>query len=119
MDTLQPLLKSLQGFFSPSEAKGGLLSKIILAMILPIGNVKGSYLHKKLSIVLGYSIRKTRFYRFLTCKCMRWDKLWEYVFKLIPNPLEKSRFIVALDDSINPKSGKKIFGCEKFFDHRS
>ena len=48
---------------------------------------------------------------------MRWDKLWEYVFKLIPNPLEKGCLIVALDDSINPKSGKKIFGCEKFFDH--
>ena len=117
MDTLQPLLKSLQGFFSRSEAKGGLLSKIILAMILPIGNAKGSSLYKKLLIVLGYSITKTRFYRFLACKCMRWDKLWQYVFKLIPNPLEKGRLILGLDDSINPKSGKKIFGCEKFFDH--
>lgn len=86
-------------------------------MILPIGNAKGSSLYKKLLIVLGYSITKTGLYRFLACKCMRWDKLWQYVFKLIPNPLEKGRLILGLDDSINPKSGKKIFGCEKFFDH--
>lgn len=86
-------------------------------MILPISTAKGSYLYKKLTVVLGYSITRTRFYRFLACKCMSWDKLWHYVFKLIPAPLEKGRLILAFDDSINPKSGKKVFDCEKFFDH--
>lgn len=27
------------------------------------------------------------------------------------------RLLLALDDYINPKTGKKIFGCDKVFDH--
>ena len=27
------------------------------------------------------------------------------------------RLLLALDDTINPKTGKKIFGCASFFDH--
>ncbi len=30
---------------------------------------------------------------------------------MIPSPVTDGRIMVALDDSINPKSGKKIFGC--------
>jgi len=36
---------------------------------------------------------------------------------MIPAPLTDGRLIVALDDSINPKTGKKIFGCQHIFDH--
>ncbi len=35
----------------------------------------------------------------------------------IPDPLTDGRLLVALDDSINPKTGKKIFGCSHVFDH--
>jgi hypothetical protein len=36
---------------------------------------------------------------------------------MIPSPATQGRMIVALDDSINPKSGRKIFGCGHFHDH--
>jgi hypothetical protein len=36
---------------------------------------------------------------------------------MIPNPLTDGRLLVALGDFINPKTGKKIFGCAHIFDH--
>jgi hypothetical protein len=46
-----------------------------------------------------------------------WDSLWQRLWTLIPQPVTNGRLIVALDDYINPKTGKKIFGCSKVFDH--
>ncbi|MFW5871720.1 MAG: hypothetical protein ACOCUT_01300 [bacterium] len=46
-----------------------------------------------------------------------WDRLWKSLILAIPNPDTYGRLIVALDDCINPKVGKKIFACHKFFDH--
>jgi len=40
-----------------------------------------------------------------------------YVWKLIPEPFTDGRLLVALDDSISVKTGKKIFGCGFFHDH--
>jgi len=36
---------------------------------------------------------------------------------MIPEPETNGRLLVALDDFINPKTGKKIFGCASVFDH--
>ena len=36
---------------------------------------------------------------------------------MIDNPLTDGRLLLALDDYINPKTGKKIFGCANVFDH--
>jgi hypothetical protein len=36
---------------------------------------------------------------------------------MIPDPLTGDRLLLALDDCINPKTGKKIYGCDKVFDH--
>lgn len=46
-----------------------------------------------------------------------WNKLWISLWKLIPEPETKGRLIVALDDFINPKIGKNIFGCANVLDH--
>jgi hypothetical protein len=34
-----------------------------------------------------------------------------------PQPAVNGRLLLALDDFINPKTGKKIFACASFFDH--
>lgn len=117
MDTLHPLLVSLQEVFKRSHKKGKLFSAIILAMIVPIGTAMSSHIYRKLEEVLYFSISKTRFYRFMGSKVFNWDKIWMKIFKLIPSAETNDRLIVALDDSMTPKSGKKIFGCENFFDH--
>jgi hypothetical protein len=31
--------------------------------------------------------------------------------------LVAGRLLLALDDSINPKTGRKIFACQRTFDH--
>jgi len=36
---------------------------------------------------------------------------------MIPSPLTDGRLLVALDDFVNPKTGRKIFGCSHIFDH--
>jgi len=36
---------------------------------------------------------------------------------MIPDPLSDGRLLVALDDFINSKTGRKIFGCSHIFDH--
>ena len=46
-----------------------------------------------------------------------WSRLWAALWSLIPDPTTKGRLLLALDDFINPKVGKKIFGCASFFDH--
>ena len=46
-----------------------------------------------------------------------WDKLWPKLWDSIPDPLTDGRLIVALDDFINPKTGKKNFGCSHIFYH--
>ncbi len=46
-----------------------------------------------------------------------WARLWIRLCKLIPEPDPNGRLLVALDDFINPKTGKKIFGCANLFDH--
>ncbi len=46
-----------------------------------------------------------------------WDRLWPRVWKMIPQPQTNGRLLVALDDYLNPKTGKKIFGCARMFDH--
>ena len=46
-----------------------------------------------------------------------WDKLWPKIWSSIPEPFTDDRLLVALDDFINPKTGKNIFGCSYIFDH--
>ena len=46
-----------------------------------------------------------------------WQRLWRCLWKMIPEPLTDDRLLLALDDYITPKTGKKIFGCANVFDH--
>ena len=43
-----------------------------------------------------------------------WDKLWPKIWSLIPEPFTDDRLIVALDDFINPKTGKNILAAHTF-----
>jgi len=46
-----------------------------------------------------------------------WERLWQTMWGMIVNPSTDGRVIVALDDTINPKTGKKIFACSNFHNH--
>jgi len=46
-----------------------------------------------------------------------WQRLWQRLWQMIPDPLTDGHLMLALDDYINPKTGKMIFGCANVFDH--
>jgi hypothetical protein len=46
-----------------------------------------------------------------------WDHLWKTTRTSIADHLTAGRVLVAIDDCINPKVGKKIYACHRFFDH--
>jgi hypothetical protein len=61
-------------------------------------------------------IGQSRYYTFMASVKLRWERVWEVLWRAIPDPLTDGRLLVALDDSINPKTGRKVFGCQPTFD---
>jgi len=90
----------------------------IVAIIVPFTSSKTSNLLRCLKGLFGFAgIRKKRYYTFMASPKIPWQRLWQCLWKMIPAPLTDDRLLLALDDFINPKTGKKIFGCSKVFDH--
>ena len=91
---------------------------MIIAIIIPFTSSKTSNILRCLNTLFVFTgIRKKRFYTFMASPKIPWRRLWQSLWKMIPDPLTDDRLLLALDDYINPKTGKKIFGCGKVFDH--
>ena len=121
MPILPSLLSELKAEFAGSE-KGKERSiwflHTLLAIILPFTSSKTSNLLRVFQVLFGFAeIGKKRYYTFIASPKIPWDRLWSRLWKMIPQPETNGRLIVALDDYLNPKTGKKIFGCAKMFDH--
>jgi len=120
MFILRDLLTPLQEEFSNTEQ--GERRKIwfaytLLAVVVPFTSSITSNLLRALQTLFGLDIQSQRFYTFMASTTLPWKGLWQTMWGMIPAPATEERIIVALDDSINPKSGKKIFGCGHFHDH--
>ena len=90
----------------------------LIAIIIPITTAKTSNLLRCLRKLFGFvDINRKRYYTFMASPKLPWQALWQRVWKMIPDPLTNNRLLLALDDYINPKTGKKIFGCANIFDH--
>lgn len=89
----------------------------LMAFIVPFTSSMSSNVLRCLESLFGLRIGKRRFYLFMASNKLPWVKLWQRIWSCIPNPLTSGRLVVALDDFINPKTGKKIFGCSHVFDH--
>jgi hypothetical protein len=72
---------------------------------------------RSLQTLFGLDLNRRRFYTFMASPKLPWERLWRVLWGLIPAPLTDGRLVVVLDDFINPKVGRKIFGCESIFDH--
>jgi len=121
MHTLHSLLSNLNEEFASSrkgEERGAWFVYTLLAIILPFTSSKTSGLVRALESVFGFAgISQKRYYTFMASAKIPWDCLWQRLWTLIPEPVTNGRLITVLDDYINPKTGKKIFGCSKVFDH--
>ena len=89
----------------------------LLAFIIPFTSSISSNILRSLNTLFGISVNRRRFYTFMASNKLPWAKLWPRLWSMIPSPLTDGRLLVALDDFINPKTGRKIFGCAHIFDH--
>lgn len=120
MHILHSLLSQLKEEFAnsrKSEERGPWFAYTLLAIILPFTSSRTSNLLRALETLFGFSIRKKKYYRFMASPKIPWSRLWIRLWKLIPEPETNGRLLVALDDFINPKTGRKIFACANVFDH--
>ncbi len=121
MIILHDILEKLKNEFAYSRKgaeRGIWFIYTIVAIIVPFTSSKTSNLLRCLKSLFGFAgIRKKRYYTFMASPKIPWQRLWQCLWKMIPAPLTDDRLLVALDDYINPKTGKKIFGCGKVFDH--
>jgi len=70
-----------------------------------------------MNTLFGLTVNRRRFYTFMASTKLPWDTLWRSLWSMIPDPLTDGRLLIAVDDFINPKTGRKIFGCSHLFDH--
>ena len=120
MFILRDLLLPLQAEFSNTAQ--GQKRKVwfvytLLAVVVPFTSSITSNLLRALQSLFGLKLQSQRFYAFMASPTLPWERLWHTMWGMIPSPAEEERIMLALDDSINPKSGKKIFGCAHFHDH--
>jgi len=76
-----------------------------------------SNLLRAIETLFGVRIAEWRYYSFMASPKLPWARLWQTLWRAIPAPLVAGRLLLALDDSINPKTGKHIFACQTTFDH--
>jgi len=90
----------------------------IVAIIIPFTSSKTSNILRCLNTLFDFTdIAMKRFYTFMASPKIPWKRLWLSLWKIIPEPMTDGRLLLALDDYINPKTGRKIFACDKIFDH--
>ena len=120
MFILRDLLTPLQALFPASRE--GLQRRTwfvctLLAIMVPFTPSRTSNLLRSLRTLFGLRVDESCYYTFMASQKLPWERLWATLWRLIPEPLTAGRLLVALDDSINPKTGKKIFACQHHFDH--
>jgi hypothetical protein len=120
MFILRDLLAPLQQAFPATDQ--GQKRKVwfvytLLAVAVPFTSSITSNVLRTLHTLFGLEIKRQRFYAFMASPTLPWRRLWPALWGRIPNPATAGRLLVALDDSINPKTGKTIFGCGHFHDH--
>lgn len=99
------------------QVRARIFSQIIIACIIPFSSSISSNILRVLRNVFGLEVGQKAFYGFMASRALPWRKIWTLLWKMIPQPETDGRVMVALDDFINPKTGKKVFGCANVFDH--
>ena len=120
MFILRPLFTPFYSAFSNTslgQERAHWFIQTLLAVIVPCTSSMTSNLLRTLHTLFGLDATQRRFYIFMASPKLPWQRLWAILWAMIPAPLTDGRLVLVLDDFINPKTGKKIFGCATFFDH--
>jgi hypothetical protein len=87
------------------------------AILLPITASRTSNLLRTIATLFGVVIGEAKYYTFMASVKLPWTRIWAVLWRAIPAPLTDGRLLLVLDDSINPKTGTKVFACQRSFDH--
>lgn len=120
MFILRDILRPLQNEYSSTllgRERSRWFVYALLSFIVPFTSSISSNILRSLNSLFGLSVNKRRFYAFMASNKLPWIGMWHRLWSTIPDPLTDGRLLVALDDFINPKTGRKIFGCAHIFDH--
>jgi hypothetical protein len=120
MTILRTLARDFQFLFPLTEHGQERFRWFVLtlqAILVPVTISRTSNLLRAIAILFGVDIAEWRYYTFMASVKLPWEAVWETLWRAIPSPLVDGRLVLALDDSINPKTGKKIFACQRTFDH--
>lgn len=120
MFILRDILTPLQNEFSSTclgRQRSRWLVYTLLAFIVPFTSSISSNILRCMNTLFGIRVNRRRFYSFMASNKLPWATLWPRLWSMIPSPLTDGRLLVALDDFINPKTGRRIFGCSHIFDH--
>lgn len=96
---------------------------VIISLITGYGAKCMASIVRSVSFLSEFSTKSNkstqkRFYSFLQSEKIRWDFVWKaIIYQFHDTFLYKGKLILSLDDSTNPKSGKKISHCDTHFDH--
>jgi len=120
MTILRTLGTDLQCLFPSNRHGRERFSWFVLtlqAILVPITASRTSNLLRAIETLFGVAIAEWRYYTFMASVKLPWEAVWETLWRAIPQPLVAGRLLLALDDSINPKTGRHIFACQRTFDH--
>jgi hypothetical protein len=120
MAMIPALAHDLQGTFIGSKSgreRWHWFMLTLQAIIVPITVSRTSNLLRSIALLFGVEIEQWRFYTFMASVKLPWEALWHKLWRLIPQPLTDGRLLAVLDDSINAKTGRHIFACQRSFDH--
>lgn len=120
MSILSTLLDEFHAVF-PRGVRGQLHWSCFLltlkALLIPLAPAQAASLRRVIAVVFGVTLSRSAYYRFMASARLPWKALWVRLWRGTPSPLTDGRLILGVDDSINPKTGRKIFGCQTTFDH--
>lgn len=121
MFILRDLLQPLQACFPENKSgkeRGIWFVYTLLCVMIHFTSARTSNLLRAMQTLFGFDISQRRFYAFMDSPKFPWTQLWRVLWSaMIPASEVNERLILALDDFINPKTGKMIFGCASVFDH--
>ncbi len=120
MAILHDILTPLQSAFTKTSLgknRAELFVYTLMSIIIPFTSSITSNLLRSLETLFGFNLNQALYYRFMATSTLPWNKLWSTTWSLISSPTTDGYILLALDDCMNTKVGKKIFGCETVFDH--
>ncbi len=120
MPILPALAIQFQGLFPSSnhgQERARWFMQTLQTILLPITASRTSNLLRTIATLFDVVLGEAKYYTFMASVKLPWARVMAVLWRAIPDPLTDGRLLLVLDDSINPKTGTKVFACQTSFNH--